>query len=67
MIFNDAFWSETHQISRLIHYLLPSTSNFSTLLVQLRGVRELQHLFFQCSKNGTAGQEAILRVIRCYD
>ena len=59
---------------KLIHCLLPSkerlhhlTPSTSPLCWCDTGQQETyQHLFFQCPKNGQAGQ-SLLRVVKCYD
>ena len=59
---------------KLIHGLLPSKERLHHLTPATSPLcwcnsgepESYRHLFFQCSKNCTAGQ-ALLRVIRCYD
>ena len=59
---------------RLTHCLLPSKERLNHLTPATSPLcwcnsgesESYRHLFFQCSKNGLAGQ-ALLRVIRCYD
>ena len=59
---------------KLIHGLLPSKERLHHLTPATSPLcwcnsgepESYRHLFFQCSKNRTAGQ-ALLRVLRCYD